>query len=76
MGKRDLLRSFMIRVIGEFSLEVEDAEVEMVLGLGGDLCVADGVYRWRMVTLNVHSSLLAVGFIAAISAKFRDNGEF
>lgn len=41
MGKRDLLRSFMIRVIGEFSLEVEDAEVEMVLGLGGD-------YVWLM----------------------------
>lgn len=37
--------------------------------------VADGNgNRWKMLTLNVHSSLLAVGFIAAISARFKDRG--
>lgn len=32
--------------------------------------------RWSLITLNVHSSLLAVGFIAAVSERFGKEGMF
>lgn len=58
----------------------EEGEEQVEVGLeegepaGLKKQILDESNRWKMVTLEVHSSLLAVGFIAAISARFRDRG--
>ena len=41
----------------------------IVLEDAGAAAGLDGVFRSRMITLNIHSSLEAVGFLAAITAR-------
>jgi hypothetical protein len=56
----------IFREIEETTLILEQADAD-TLGLA-----YDGL--WSMITLQVHSSLEAVGFIAAISAKLAEAG--
>ena len=58
-------------MLGEVELGTAGTEAGKI---GLEEQVRDTTNRWRMISLNVHSRLIAVGFIAAVSARLRDRG--